>query len=60
MIYQKVLSCYQKVWKNYFKNIKTFNCGISGDKREHVLWRARDLLLPPSPLNSNSLKCIVK
>ena len=42
------LSRYQNLCKKYFKNITTVNCGISGDKAEHGLWRAKDLFIPPS------------
>ena len=41
------LSWYQNIWKTYFKSLKTVNCGIPGDKT-HVLWRAKNLFIPPS------------
>ena len=44
------LSRYQTVWKKYyFKTYKALNCGILGDRTQHVLWRTEDLLsVPPS------------
>ena len=42
------LSRYQTVWKKYFKLYKALNCGISGDRTQHVLWRAEGLSVPPS------------
>ena len=32
-----------KVSNNFFKLLNAFNCGIGGDRVQHVLWRARDL-----------------
>ena len=37
------LSRYKNVWQKYFKFPKTINCGIPGDKTQHVLWRAENL-----------------
>ena len=34
---------YRHIWRNYFKNV--LNLGISGDRAENVLWRARDISL---------------
>ena len=42
------LTCYQNVWKKYFKFPKTVNCGTPRDKTQHVLWRAKNLFIPPS------------
>ena len=39
------LSRYQNICKKYFKSPKTVNCGIPGDKTQHVLWRAVKLLV---------------
>ena len=39
------LSRYQNIWKKYFKSLKTVNCGIPGDKTQHVLWRAVKLIV---------------
>ena len=36
------LTRYNKVW-NFSKPFNDFNCGIRGDRVEHVLWRAYDL-----------------
>ena len=35
--------CYSKVWNKFFKPLNTFNCGIGGNRVQHVLWRAHDL-----------------
>ena len=37
------LSRYQNAWDKFLKPLKTLNCGIGGDRIEHVLWRALDL-----------------
>ena len=42
------LSHYKNVWNKYFGFSKTVNCGISGDKTQHVLWRAENLVIPSS------------
>ena len=42
------LSRYKNVWNKYFDFSKTVNCGISGDKTQHVLWRAENLVIPSS------------
>ena len=34
---------YGHIWRNYFKN--ALNLGISGDRVEIILWRARDISL---------------
>ena len=41
------LTRYQNIWKKYFKSPKTVNCGIPGDKTQHVLWKAKNLFIPP-------------
>ena len=42
------LGRYKNVWNKYFGFSKTVNCGISGDKTQHVLWRAENLVIPSS------------
>ena len=42
------LTCYQNVWNKYFNFQKTVHCGIHGDKTQHVLWRVKNLFIPPS------------
>ena len=42
------LTRYKNIWKKYFKFPKTVNCGIPGDKTQHVPWRAKNLFIPPS------------
>ena len=42
------LTRYQNVWKKYSKFPKTVNWDIPGDKTQHVLWRAKNLFIPPS------------
>ena len=37
------LARYSKVWNKFFKLLNAFNCGIGGDRVQHVLWRAQDL-----------------
>ena len=37
------LARYSKVWNKFFKPLNAFNCGIGGDRVEHVLRRAHDL-----------------
>ena len=37
------LSRYQNVWDKFLKSLKDLNCGIGGDRIEHVLWRALNL-----------------
>ena len=36
------LARYSKVWKKFFKPLNTFNCGIGGNRVQHVLCRAHD------------------
>ena len=42
------LGRYRHIWKNYFKD--TLNLGISGNRVENVLWRARDISLQNTTL----------
>ena len=42
------LSRYQDVWDLYLKPLNTINCGIGGDRTQHVLWRVDHLSLPDS------------
>ena len=42
------LSRYRNVWNKNFKEFNTINCGISGDKTQHVLWRANNICVPLS------------
>ena len=37
---------YTNVWKSYFNPLNAINCGIGGDRVEHVLWRCNNL--PPT------------
>ena len=41
------------IWRTFFKTFQTLNYGISGDRTQHVLWRAENATLP------NSLKYVV-
>ena len=45
------LSRYLKVWQRYFTPLKALNFGIGGDRVENVLWRTKNLLIPPSLKN---------
>ena len=48
------LSRFPFIWQKYFNNIiKAVNFGISGDKTQHVLWRANNINL------NNKIKIIV-
>ena len=38
---------YGNVW-NKFKSYRAINCGMGGDKTQHVLWRAKQMHLPPT------------
>ena len=42
------LSRYKNVWNKYLGFSKTVNCGIFGDKTQHVLRRAQNLVIPSS------------
>ena len=48
------LSRYQNVWDKFLKPLKALNCGIGGDKIQHVLWRALNL-----PVFSNLKNVVV-
>ena len=37
------LTHYSKFWNKIFKPLNSLNCGIAGDRVQHVLWRAHDL-----------------
>ena len=37
------LACYSNFWNKFFKPLNTFNCGIEGNRVQHVLWRTHDL-----------------
>ena len=40
------LSRYKAVWNKYFRPLNTVNCGIGGDRTQHVLWRMENMTLP--------------
>ena len=42
------LSRYPSVWDRHLQSFNTVNCGIGGDRTQHVLWRAENLYLPNS------------
>ena len=46
----KGLSRYPKIWHDFFEE-ETINCGIGGDKVEHVLWRTENIFIPPNIKN---------
>ena len=37
------LSHYQNVWAKFLQPLRALNCGIEGDKVQHVLWHSHDL-----------------
>ena len=37
------LSRYQNVWAKFLQPLRALNCGIGGDKVQHVLWRSHNL-----------------
>ena len=37
------LSRYQNVWTKFLQPLRALNCGIGGDKVQHVLWRSHNL-----------------
>ena len=41
-------SRYPSVWGRHLEDYNTVNCGIGGDRTQHVLWRADHLYLPDS------------
>ena len=45
------LSRYPEIWKKYFQQLNTLNCGIGGDRVQNILWRCTHL--PPSPSVKN-------
>ena len=47
------LSRYHNVWRKHFNPIRALNFGIGGDRTQHVLWRAENLIL------SDAIKYIV-
>ena len=64
------LSHYQSVWAKFFQPLRALNCGIGGDKVQHVLWRAHNLpvvksikkvvfLCGTNNLNQDSLEDII-
>lgn len=42
------LSRYSSIWSRHFKPLNTVNCGIGGDRTQHVLWRMEKMTLPAS------------
>ena len=42
------LTWYQNIWKKYFKFQEIVNCGIPGGNPQRVLWKAKNLFIPPS------------
>ena len=44
----KQIRRYKMICNKYFKPYKALNCGIAGDRTQHVLWREVDLSVPPS------------
>ena len=42
------LTRHQNIWKKYFQFPKIVNCGIPGDKTQHILWRPKNSFIPPS------------
>ena len=42
------LSRYPSVWGRHLEDFNAVNCGIGGDRTQHVLWRADNLYLPDS------------
>ena len=42
------LSRYPSVWDHHLKPLNAVNCGIGGDRTQHVLWRAENMYLPSS------------
>ena len=42
------LSRYLKAWQRYFTPLKELDVRIGGDRAKNVLWRAKNLLIPPS------------
>ena len=44
------LTWYQNVWEKFLKPLTTLNCGIGGDRIQHISWRA----LNTKPIKENS------
>ena len=42
------LSRYPCVWDRHLQPFNTVNCGVGGDRTQHVLWRAENMYLPAS------------
>ena len=53
------LSRYQNIWDMFLKSLKALNCGIGGDRIEHVLWRALNLPVFSSQTNYSCVNVII-
>ena len=42
------LSQYSDVWDRHLKPLNASNCGIRGDRTQHVMWRMEKIYLPVS------------
>ena len=42
------LARYKQIWNRYFGRRKAVNCGIGGDRTQHVLWRVENMDIPAS------------
>ena len=42
------LARYPCVWDHHLQPFNTVNCGVGGDRTQHVLWRAENMYLPAS------------
>ena len=42
----KNFELYPEVWKDYFDPINAINCGIGGDRTQHLLWRIQQMDVP--------------
>lgn len=40
------LARYSTVWNKHFRSLNTVNCGIGGDRTQHVLWRIENMNVP--------------
>ena len=45
------LTRYENVWEKFLKLLKALNCGIGGDRIQHVLWPVLNLLVTSSLKN---------